>query len=255
MNILIINDDGIESPGIEALARAVATLGEIWVVAPRQETLARSHSVTLDQPLRIEQVRDRWFAVSGTPTDCVLVGVFELLSSRPSLVLSGINRGANLADDVHYSGTVAAAMEACLLGIPALAVSLVFDWSDTTVQTHWDTAAILGQRVAQDLLGNGIADLTFLNLNIPNVPLEQVRGLRVCRLGQRRYEPKVEMRTDLLGRRYYWIGAEHQGFHAVDDSDGPWLELGYATLTPLHADMTAYDQFDHIRCWTSTRLI
>jgi 5'-nucleotidase len=251
MLILITNDDGIAAHGIEPLVEAFTAVGEVWVVAPQQELLARSHAVTLDQPLRVEQRRPRWFAVSGTPTDCVFLAVHELLPARPALVLSGINRGTNLGDDVHYSGTVAAALEACLLGIPALAISLAVDWSRGPEEAHWETAATLARRVADDLLAHGVAPSTLLNLNVPDRPMDAVQGLRVCRLGLRRYRPRVEGRTDLLKRRYYWIGAEHRGFHDIENSDGPLLEQGYATLSPMHPDLTAFDQIERVLGWPS----
>jgi len=246
MVILVSNDDGIDAPGLAPLVRALSALGEVVVVAPDRERSATSHAFTLHEPIRIEERKPGWFAVSGTPADCVYLAIHHLLDAKPDMVVSGINRGANLATDVIYSGTVAAAMEGRMSGIPSLAVSLVLRRGQSP---HWDTAATLAASVAGDLRDSGV--LTLLNLNVPDRPAAEVLGLRACPLSRRHYHPKVEERHDPRGRRYYWMGGGHSHFEGAPDTDGPLVGEGWATLTPLKYDWTDQDAVSSLTDWPS----
>lgn len=238
MRILVSNDDGYHSPGIVALADAVASLGEVWVVAPDAEQSAKSHSLTLLSPLRATRRGPRRYAVNGTPADCIYLGIHELLDGPPDLVISGINRGSNLGNDVHYSGTVAAAREACLAGVPAIAMSLHIEPEADT--HHWETACDVARHVAAHVRDRGLPAHTLLNVNVPNVPAPALRGIRTATLGVRNYDNRVTRREDPWGRDYYWIGGAHLTFSDIAGSDGPLVEQGYASVTPLHSDPTLH---------------
>lgn len=250
MRILISNDDGIHAAGLAPLAYALEPLGEVWVVAPEQEQSARSHALTMHKPLRVKRREDRWFSVSGTPADCVYMAVHRVLPGAPDLVVSGINRGANLGSDILYSGTVAAAMEACLYGLRAMAVSLYIDPARPGAAHHWDTAAAVAARVAQAQLDAPLPAHVLLNVNVPDLPLGEVRGVRATCMGVRHYEKRVDERTDPWGRRYYWIGGRHMRFEDIADSDGPALEQGYASVSPLQPDLTHHRFLRDLRGWT-----
>lgn len=250
MRILISNDDGIQAAGLAPLAEALAPLGEVWVVAPEQEQSARSHALTMHKPLRIRRrAEERWFGVSGTPADCVYMAVHQILPEAPDLVVSGINRGANLGSDILYSGTVAAAMEACLYGLRAMAVSLYINPARPGGAHHWDTAAALAARLAADQLRSELPAHVLLNLNVPDRPLGEVKGMRATCMGVRHYEKRVDERTDPWGRRYYWIGGRHMRFDDIPSSDGPALEAGWASVTPLQPDLTHHRFLDALRGW------
>lgn len=251
MIILVSNDDGFEAPGLRELARAAEALGEVWVVAPDSEMSAVSHALTMHRPLRVTQRSERAFAVSGTPADCVYLAVHNLLPEAPALVLSGINRGANLGDDVHYSGTVAAAMEACLMGLPAVAVSLYVDFQVPPEKYHFGSAAEVAVEVSRDVLMHGLPRHVLLNLNVPDRPREEIRGVLATRLGHRHYHPLAEERRDPRGRPYYWIGGSHDRFEDIPSSDGPLVAKGFASLTPLQPDMTSEPMLEKLQGWSS----
>ena len=181
--ILVTNDDGIQAPGLAILAEALEPLGEVWVYAPDRQQSAVGHGVSLHRPLRVTQVKDRWFMVDGTPTDCVMLAVRDLLEVRPDIVVSGVNPGANLGDDVTYSGTVAGAYEGMLLGINAVAVSDV-----AYEPKHMETSGVVARQVAEKVLALGLPKDTMLNVNVPDVPVDRLRGVRVTRMGRRHYE-------------------------------------------------------------------
>lgn len=250
MLILVSNDDGIHAHGLRPLADALSVLGEVWIVAPEQEQSAQSHALTMHKPLRMRRREERVYAVSGTPADCVYMAVHNLLPERPALVVSGINRGANLGNDILYSGTVAAAMEACLVGIPAIAVSLYVEWQVRARQHHWSTASEVALQVARGVLEHGLPARTLLNVNVPDVPPEALLGVRATRMGVRTYEQAVDARVDPRGRPYYWIGGAHKLFEPIPDSDGPAVEAGYASVSPLQADLTAEFALDGLRRWS-----
>jgi 5'-nucleotidase len=248
--VLVTNDDGVESAGITALARAAATVlpaAEIWIVAPDFQRSGCSHAMTLHSPVRVTTRAPRELSVTGTSADCVFLAVHHLLPEQPALVLSGINAGANLGDDLHYSGTAGAAAEAALLGIPALAASVVIDFADRhRGEPAWETAAGYVKQVIRTLLDHPLPG-AYLNLNVPDVPPGEVCGLRVCRLGRRSYVPQVLSREDGYGRPYYWLSARHDGFRHLTDSDGPFIGQGFATLTPVDVSLTAESRLHEVR--------
>ena len=239
MTVLLTNDDGIHATGLAAMASALAGLKPLITVAPSEEQSGMSHALTMHQPLRIRDHGDCRWSVSGTPVDCVYVALHRVCSIEPTLVVSGINKGANLGDDVFYSGTVGAAREAALNGIPSLAVSL--DLSQGADVLHFETAAEIAKQVVSKMLDISLPRGVYLNLNVPNLPMAQVFGVAVCPLGRRHYEPLVEERMDPRGKRYFWIGGHPVGEKMVDGTDGNMVSKGYATLTPLGLDNTAIE--------------
>ena len=242
--ILVSNDDGYMSDGLRALAAAVEPLGEVWVVAPETEQSAASHAISIHRPLRIRQVRPRWFAVDGTPTDCSYVAVNHLMKDRrPALMVSGINHGPNLADDVTYSGTIAAAIEASLLGVPAMAFSLAqrqdFDFAP---------AARFARSLAQAALGADPPPNLLLNVN---VPAGEPRGYTVTRLGKHTYGFEVVEKVDPRGRKYYWIGGNEYQHEDILGSDcNAVLRDGLVSVTPLQLELTADALRPMIAGWT-----
>jgi 5'-nucleotidase len=231
--ILVSNDDGIHAPGIKALAGALESAGEISVMAPLTEQSATSHSLTLHRPLRIREMGERTYAVEGTPTDCVLVGVRKFLEHQPDLVASGINQGPNMGEDVIYSGTVAAAMEGALLGIPAVAFSLAsWEYAD------FAPAAEIARRLVTRFLEIPLPSRLLVNVNIPPLPADQIRGFKVTRLGTRVYNDAIVQKADPRGRPYYWIGGAAPTWEPGADTDFAAVEEGYVSLTPLLLDIT-----------------
>ena len=243
MIILVSNDDGIHSEGIRALEEALAAIGEIYTVAPDREQSAVSHSLTLHRPLRIEEIAPRRFAVNGTPTDCVNLAVKGFLPIRPDLVVSGINKGANLGDDVTYSGTVSAAIESSLLGIPAIAVSLV---SNGTTY-HFGPAAEFAAILAAEVIAQGMPPDTLLNVNVPSLPRQEIKGYRLTRQGKRRYAETIEVRIDPRGKKYYWIGGDDLGFDPDEGTDCVAVQEGFISVTPLLVDLTNYSSLQELR--------
>ncbi|MBE0596921.1 MAG: 5'/3'-nucleotidase SurE [Desulfuromonadales bacterium] len=242
MLILVTNDDGIHSHGIQTLAKRLIPLGQV-VVAPDRERSAVGHSLTLHSPLRAEQISPDWFAVDGTPTDCVNLGIHGLLAARPDLVVSGINRGGNMGDDITYSGTVSAAMEATLMGVPAFAVSLE---GESFQAEDFRVAADFAADLAERLLNRRLPPDTFLNVN---VPARQVRGVRLTRQGRRRYGDVVVENIDPRGRKYYWLGGGELGFQDLEGTDFHAVCRGYISVTPLHLDLTNYRSFETLVRW------
>jgi 5'-nucleotidase len=235
MIILLSNDDGIQSEGIIALEKRLAPLGEVYTVAPEREQTSMSHALTLHRPLRVREVAPKRLAIDGTPTDCVKLALTGLLPVRPNLVLSGINKGPNLGDDIIYSGTVSAALEGALLGIPAIAVSLVtFENFDFTVAAEFTSTLV------QHLQKQGLPPEMLLNVNVPALPKEQIKGWRFTRQGKRHYSENIVERIDPRGKKYYWIGGDDLGFARDDGTDCMAVHEGYVSVTPLQVDMTNY---------------
>ncbi len=239
--ILLSNDDGVGSEGILKLREAVSHLGEVYIVAPDQERSGASHSITLGQPIKVRQLDEKTFSVSGTPADCVLLGIFELLPGKPDLVLSGINRGYNLGEDVFYSGTVAAAREGAIYDIPALAISLGTSTSDY----YWDTAKYFTKIIIDEIFKLRL-DFELININIPNKPKHEIRGIRIVRLGRRSYQDPVEKRENNI----YYIGGEPL-WKKEPGTDLKAVSDGYVSITPLNIDLTDYDELKRLQ-WDLT---
>jgi 5'-nucleotidase len=247
MKVLISNDDGIEAPGIRVLTDLVRELADVWVVAPDREQSAKSHALTMNTPLRAPEVRKGEWAVSGTPADCIYLAMESLLPSDPDLILSGINSGANLGHDVFYSGTVAAALEGALRNVPAIAFSL--DGDSSSEVWHWETAIAVARHVITKLIGNGGFDFQLLNVNIPNVPLQELRGLKLSQLGLRQYEPLVIRREDPRKVAYYWIGGTRGTGRELAGSDAAAIRDGWASITPMSPDLSAMSQITSAPEW------
>lgn len=248
MNILLTNDDGIFAPGLQALHQRLAARHAVAVVAPDQERSAVGHGITLHHPLRASRValnaHFKGYAVSGTPADCIKLGMFELLATRPDLVLSGINPGANVGINVNYSGTVAGAKEAALYGLPAIAVSV-----QGREVVNFEDAAAFAESLAEMVLCRGLPRGTFLNVNIPNVPFCDIAGTVVSRQGNGVFADRFEKRRDPRNRAYFWPGSDPQVFADDPDVDGAALEGNFISITPIKCDMTDYDTLERLRRW------
>jgi len=242
--ILVTNDDGFFSPGVQALAAALRPLGTVVIVAPQVEASAVGHALTLRRPLRLEKVGDQCYAVDGTPTDCVNVAIHEVLDGKPDLVVSGINKGLNVGDDVTYSGTVAGALEGALLGYQAIAVSLEF------TRGEWDfgPAASISAALAAGVLERPLPARTFLNINVPQAA---VKGVRVTVQAKRNHITKVDRRMDPRQRPYFWIEEAQDDWEPHARSDRQAVRDGYVSVTPLQPDLTDHDALALIESLTS----
>ncbi|WP_336989254.1 5'/3'-nucleotidase SurE [Aeromonas hydrophila] len=243
MRILVSNDDGVHAEGIRALSEALAACGEVIVVAPDRNRSGASHSLTLEVPLRVTCIAETGYhAVKGTPTDCVHLAVNELVRPEPDMVVAGINHGANLGDDVIYSGTVAAATEGRHLGFPSLAISLVG-------KTHFATAAHYAAQLVRGMMVHPLPADQILNVNVPDLPLDQIKGIRVTRLGNRHRAESVICSEDPRGQPIYWIGPPGSQQDAGEGTDFAAIEQGYVSITPLTIDMTAYSSLAGLGAW------
>jgi 5'-nucleotidase len=245
MRILCTNDDGLHSPGLELLMDLCSGLGEVFCVAPDREQSATSHSLTLHRPLRALPRGERRWQVDGTPTDCVVLALGALLSPPPDIVVSGINHGPNMGEDVIYSGTVAAAMEALILGVPGIAVSFAGGDHDL-IPTHRDGVQQLLHRI---LAVKPLPPDTLLNVNLPPIPGETVRGVRVTSLGKRIYSESLSRMKDPWGREIFWIGGGRANWSGGEAVDFKAVEDGYISVTPLHVDLTNYRLMEAVRSW------
>ncbi len=248
MRILCTNDDGYLARGIEVLASAARTLGSVTIVAPDREQSASSNSLTLHHPLRVRRSSDGALVVDGTPTDCVILAINELMDGRPDICVSGINHGSNMGEDVLYSGTVAGAMEATVIGIPAIAVSYAGDEFEELDAWEDIVASVLRGILEQ---GDFPAD-TLFNVNLPPIDPAQVEGVRITSLGKRRYSDSLTKAVDPNGREYYWIGGGEVSWSGAEDSDFTAIREGYISVTPLHLDLTNYKLLEEIREWRLT---
>ena len=243
--ILVTNDDGIDAPGLQAMAQALKSLGEIWVVAPEKPQNAVGRGMTLHKPLRLWQEKRRWYAVNGTPADCVTLTLAYLLKdSQPTLVVSGINNGLNLGDDVTNSGTVAGALEGMLYGIPSMAVSL-----DTTGKTSYTLAGEVAADIAKQMLKHGLPSHVILNVNVPGCTKSQLAGVQVTTLSQRRYHNPVVEKIDPRGNRYFWIAGERVSWSRRSPSDHEAISQNLVSITPLHLDLTDYAALPQLKGW------
>lgn len=244
MRILVSNDDGVLAPGIRALANELSTIAEIEVVAPDRNRSGASNSLTLTRPLRIKQLDNGHYSVEGTPTDCVHLALTGFLEPSIDMVVSGINDGANLGDDILYSGTVAAAMEGRYLGQPAIAISMVGD----NIQ-YYDTAAAIAKNLVLKLRSNCLPSHTILNVNVPDLPHEKIKGIEVTRLGTRHGAEPIIKEYDPRGRPIYWVGPPGLESDAGPGTDFYAISQGCVSITPLHLDMTHYKAFDQLSAW------
>lgn len=244
MRILLSNDDGYFAPGLAALAAAMADLGEVVVVAPEQNRSGASNSLTLDRPLMLKQAANGFHFVNGTPTDCVHLAVTGMLDGLPDIIVSGINNGANMGDDTIYSGTVAAATEGYLLGIPSIAISLTsFDGR------NFASAGQIARELVERHLGNPVNQPVLLNVNVPDIPYSELKGIEVTRLGRRhKAEPVVKM-VSPRNETMYWVGAAGAAADAGPGTDFYAVERGYVSVTPLQVDLTHNTQLPFIRQW------
>jgi len=244
MRILLSNDDGYFAPGLAALAKALAGLGEIVVVAPEQNRSGASNSLTLDRPLFLKQATSGFYFVNGTPTDCVHLAVTGMLDELPDIIVSGINHGANMGDDTIYSGTVAAATEGYLLGIPSIAISLT-----SFEGKNFETAGLVAYQLVERYIKDPIKDPILLNVNVPDIPYDQIQGMEVTRLGRRhKAEPVVKMRSP-RNETVYWVGAAGAAADAGPGTDFNAVERGVVSITPLQIDLTHSAQLPEVRRW------
>ena len=247
VRILVTNDDGIHSEGIRLLEEALKEVGDVYVVAPEAEMSGASHSLTLSRPLRIRQIDARHWTVDGTPTDCVTLALHRILGEgeRPTICCSGINHGANLGDDASYSGTVAGALEATILGVPGLAFSLAaregFDFTES---------ARVAVVAARKVLEEGLPEGTLLNINVPR---GRPRGVRVTRQGIKNARPIISEHIDPRGKPYYWIGEEYFSSEREDGTDYSAVEAGYVSVTPMRSDMTNHNALVALDSWNALR--
>lgn len=245
--ILVTNDDGIRTEGLQVLTRALADLGRIIVVAPELEQSASSHAITLDKPLRINEYGADRFGVTGTPTDCVLLAVRGILDRRPDLLVSGINKGPNMGEDVFYSGTVAAAIEGSILAIPSIALSMA-SWDTVPLEA----AADVSHYLAAEMLKHQMSEGSLWNVNIPPLPREELRGIRITRFGSRVYNDVIIKKKDPRGKDYFWIGGGDPGWDAGKDTDFTAVTGGYISVTPLRLDMTDHKAIFDLEKWNLT---
>ena len=245
MKILLTNDDGVHAPGLAALIKRISEVAQVVVVAPDREQSAVSHALTLHHPLRAARIGDNIYSVEGTPTDCVNLGIHSLLSFRPDLVIAGVNRGANMADDVTYSGTVAAALEATLMGIPAIAVSLATNGAGE----NFDAAAACAARLARTVFEQGLPRDTYLNVNVPDLPAERLLPPLITCQGKRSYEGTIVDNVDPRGRNYYWIGTADLSFQDIPGSDYHAVSRGHVSISPLHIDLTNHASIETLKGW------
>ena len=243
VRILISNDDGINSKGLHRLHEALSTLGEVFVVAPDRDQSAVSHSLSLYRPLRLDEVSDPIYTVDGTPTDCVNLAINGILQDiKPDLVVSGINKGENLGDDITYSGTVSAAMEGTLLGVPSIAVSLA-----GRDDFNFETACEYCLEIAKWVLENKLPKDTLLNVNVPCLQKSEIKGIMITRQGKRLYDEPVVEKTDPRGKKYYWIGGDALGFIHIENSDIVAVNEGYVSVTPIKLDLTDFNFIEKLK--------
>ena len=247
IQILLTNDDGIYAEGLSVLRDALQEVGDVTLVAPERPRSASGHAITLHKPLRVEKVRVPWggegYAASGTPSDCVVLGIFAIMP-RCDIVVAGINLGPNLGEDLTYSGTVSAAMEGAICGKPSIAVSVAdYEFPD------YRPAARFTAQLARQVMRNGMPPDMLLNVNVPNVPADEIQGVEITRQGKRRYEGRVERREDPRGRAYYWLGGEIIEDFDGEGTDGKAIQQGRISITPLHLDLTSYTLAETLQGW------
>lgn len=247
--ILVTNDDGVHAPGLNVLLKAMMEVGEAYIVAPDRERSAVSHSLTLHRPLKVDELREHVYSINGTPTDCVALGIHKILPRKPDLVAAGINKGANLGDDVTYSGTVSAAMEGTLLGVPSFAISIAGERPFL-----YESAIPFAIEVARYVLDKSLPYDTLLNVNVPNRPKEALKGIRITKQGKRVYDNAIQDIYSPWGEKHYWIGGGKPYWEQGEDMDMQAVLEGYVSVTPVHLDMTNYSALEVLRkTWKNTK--
>ncbi len=249
MKILVVNDDGIHSRGIATLANALKEIGEVFVVAPLTEQSAVGHSITMKIPLRVHRYFKGseffGYAVEGTPADCVKMGIRNIMKEDPDIVISGINNGSNAAINVIYSGTVSAAREAAIMNIPSFAISV-----DSHNVDDFTYAAKVAKKFAKIVTEEGLPSGTLLNINVPNLPEEEIKGIKVTRQSMTRWDDHYEERIDPYGKKYYWLTGDMDEKHdETEDYDHYALKAGYVSVTPIHFDLTDYNAYEKYKDW------
>ncbi len=251
--ILVTNDDGVHSLGLSSLFKAMTALGDAYIIAPDRERSAVSHSLTMHRPIKAEQLKERIYSINGTPTDCVAVGINKILPDRPAFVVSGINNGANLGDDITYSGTVSAAIESTIMGIPAFAVSLVLQQQPLS-HPNFEAAAKVALKIGTYILAHSLPYDTLLNVNIPDVSHDNLRGIKLTRQGKRIYDNAIKETFDPHGQKHYWIGGGKPYWEHGEDTDIHAVQDHYVSVTPIHLDLTNYDAMQFLKNRLSFRL-
>jgi 5'-nucleotidase len=244
LKILITNDDGVHSPGLEILRKHLKKLGDVTVVVPERDMSTVSHSLTLHHPLRVSRVKKGVFITNGTPSDCVNIGILEILRGKPDIVVSGINKGPNLGDDITYSGTVAASIEATLRGILSFAISVA-----SFKNCKFDPASKFAFILAQYVLKNGLPDHTLLNVNVPNVSTRSIRGVEITRQGKSIYKERLVRRVDPRGNTYYWLGGDEPSSEVEKGTDFAAIAKNKISVTPVCLDLTDYKMIDKLQGW------
>jgi len=254
LKILISNDDGIDSPGIAALAKEMKKIGDVTVIAPRTEQSAVGHAITMKIPLRITEYYKNGdffgYAIDGTPADCLKIGIRNILKTKPDIVLSGINNGSNTAINIIYSGTVSAAREAAIMDLPAIAIS----------QTSHDSkdfgySAKVAAKLAKLVLEKGLPNGTLLNVNVPNLPEEEIAGIMITKQGKSKWDDVYEERIDPYGKKYYWLTGSLMETDEKADSDQFVIKKNYVSITPIHFDLTDYPTYDSMQDWKIENLM
>jgi len=250
MKFLVSNDDGVNTRGIKTLAKHLKSFGEVVTFAPNRDRSGASNSLTLDRPIRVQKIDDDVYSVHGTPTDCVHLAVTGVLDQEPDMVVSGINNSANLGDDVLYSGTVAAAIEGRYLGLPAIAASIVMDsCKDKNRTRNYETAAYFVNRIVEHVIAHPLPRDTILNVNVPNMDIDEIKGMKVTRLGYRHKAENAIPTTDPRGFKMYWIGPAGPEADAGEGTDFHAVRNGYVSITPIQTDMTKHVFIDELNQW------
>ena len=249
MNILISNDDGVDSPGLKILAEVLGEVGDVTVVAPHRERSTSGHSLTLHKPLRVFEVRPKHYAVTGSPADCVYMATRQIMAKKPDVIISGINKGANLGNDVYYSGTVAAAREGAYFGCKAIAFSLCLGHHNEKTSLFWESSARFAKTFVPMAFRENFSSNYLLNVNVPNLPANEIKGVKISKLGRRIYSDVILDRQDPRGRHYYWIGGEYKGFEDIPGSDCVHVDQGYISVTPLKLDSTGTELMEGFKKW------
>ena len=244
MKILVTNDDGIHSEGLHALADGLKEVGDVVVIAPDRERSSVAHALTMHRPLRVRKVQENYYAVDGTPVDCVILGAYILKPDRPHIIASGINKGENMGEDVLYSGTVSAAIEGAMMGIPSFAISMA-----ARKDFKFETAAKFAIRIVRFMTRKGLPRDILLNINVPNLEADQVRSYRITRQGKRVYGDVVYEKTDPRGKTYYWIGSHEPGFEEEEGTDFDAVSEGYVSVTPLQPNLTCSVTMKSMEQW------